>query len=81
MKTKSINPENMTLKLTTVLNHGQIYNLYKEQRKTVRDLILVAASLLFFGCTMYYAIASGKKVSAQATEYKVQNYKSKTQSI
>lgn len=81
MKATSINPENMTLKLTEVLNRGQINNLYKIQSKTIRDLFLVAASLLFFACTMYYAIASGKSVSAKTTEYKVQSYKNRAQSI
>lgn len=81
MKTKSINPESMTLRRTEVLNHGQMNNLYKVQTKTIRDLLLVAASLIFFSCTMYYAIASRKNVSAKATEYKVQDYKNKVQNM
>ena len=81
MKAQLITLKNKKPRVSETLNCRQITNPYKELAKTTRDFLLVTASLIFFSCTMYYAIVSGKKVSAQATEYKIQNYKSQKQTL
>ena len=75
MKAQSIIPGNMILRITQILNHEQI------KAKTIRDILLVSISFLFFSCAMYYAITSRKNISAQTTEYKMQISKSQKHSF
>lgn len=67
-----ITSKNMTQRISESFMHDQLMNWYNEKAKTVRDIILVATSIIFFSCTMYYAIASSKNISARGIEYRTQ---------
>ncbi len=58
------------LKLIKGLAAGQFIELYKTNARNLRDLLLVGVSIVFFSCTLYYAIVTSKNISSQATEYK-----------
>lgn len=62
----------ITQRISESFMHDQLMNWYNEKAKTVRDIILVATSIIFFSCTMYYAIVSSKNISARGIEYRTQ---------
>lgn len=72
MEKMIITQKNMTQRISESLIHDQLTNWNNKKVKTVRDIILVTASIIFFSCTLYYAIVSSKSISARGTEYKAQ---------
>ena len=65
----------MTQRISESFMHEQMTNWYNEKAKTVRDIILITASIIFFSCTLYYAIVSSKNISFRGTELRTQEEK------
>jgi hypothetical protein len=78
METKLIIAKNNGLKLITVVAAGQLIDLYKTNARNLRDLLLIGASILFFSCTLYYAIVTSQNISSPSAEYKVISHIAKT---
>jgi hypothetical protein len=71
METQLSIAKNNELRLTKVLTAGQLIDLYKKNARNLRDLLLIGASILFFSCTLYYAIATSKNISSPSADSKL----------
>jgi hypothetical protein len=71
----------MTQRISESFMHDQLTNWYNEKAKTVRDIVVVTISIMFFSCTLYYAIFSSKNISARGIDYKPQLEQEQNQNI